>query len=127
MPEKHLYEYAVIRVLPRVEREEFVNVGVILFSRSAKFIGMKYRLERSRLLPYSTELDFDLLEKTVRSLQKIANGDAEGGTIAALPIDERFRWLTAVRSTCLQTSAPQNGFSENPQKTLERLFGELAL
>ncbi len=124
---KHFYEYAVIRVLPKVEREEFVNVGVILFSRSAKYIGMKYQLDKTYLRHSPTELDIDLLEKTLISFQKIAEGAAEGGKIASLDIAERFRWLTAVRSTCLQTSVPHNGFCEDPQKTLEKLFEEFVL
>lgn len=124
---KHFYEYAVIRVLPKVEREEFVNVGVILFSRSAKYIGMKYQLDQTRLQYSSSELDIDLLHETLRSFQKIAEGAAEGGKIASLDIAERFRWLTAVRSTCLQTSVAHNGFCNDSQKTLERLFAEFVL
>lgn len=127
MHAKHLYEYAVIRVFPKVERGEFVNVGVILFSRSAKYIGMKYRLDTGRLSQHASELDVRLLEQTLQSFRKIAEGAADGGVIARLDTAERFRWLTAVRSTCLQTSAPQNGFCSEPQKTLDKLFAELVL
>lgn len=127
MQEKNFYEYAVIRVLPKVEREEFVNIGVIVFSRDAKFIGMKYLLDKPRLQQYSSELDIDLLEETLISFHKIAEGAAEGGKIATFDIAERFRWLTAVRSTCLQTSVAYNGFCDNLPETLEKLFEEFVL
>ena len=113
MPEKHLYEYAVIRIVPKVEREEFINVGVILFSKQANFIKMRYAINENRLRVFSPELDID--------------GHKTGGTIAALDIPERFRWLTAMRSSCIQTSRPHVGFSVDLEETLDKLFNELVL
>ena len=127
MQGKHLFEYAVIRVLPRVEREEFINVGIILFSKRAKYISMMYKLDTKRINAFSTELDLDLLDETLKSFQKICMGHKDGGTIAQMDIPERFRWLTAVRSSCIQTSRPHPGFSENLDKALEKLFEELVL
>jgi hypothetical protein len=127
MHEKHLYEYAVIRVVPRVEREEFINVGVILFSKEAKYIGMKYFLDENRLKIFSSELDMDLLNDTLISFERICNGDKTAGAIAQFDIPERFRWLTAVRSSCIQTSRPHPGYTNNPENQLEKLFHELVL
>jgi len=127
MQGKQVYEYAVIRVLPKVEREEFINVGIILFSKKAKYIRMIYKLEEARLKSFSTELDLDLLEKTLKSFEKICQGHKDGGTIAQLDIPERFRWLTAVRSSCIQTSRPHPGFSDNMDKSVEKLFEEMVL
>jgi len=127
MPEKHLYEYAVIRVVPKVERDEFINVGVILFSKGAKYIRMKCRLESADFVKFSDELDLELVANTLRSFEKICNGQSEGGQIALLDIPERFRWLTAVRSTCIQTSRPHCGFTDNLDKKVDNLFQELVL
>ena len=74
MQGKHLFEYAVIRVLPKVEREEFINVGVILFSKRAKYIRMMYKLDNNRLNIFSTELDMDLLDEALKSFEMICNG-----------------------------------------------------
>jgi hypothetical protein len=127
MPGTQLFEYAVIRVLPKVEREEFINVGIILFSKKAKYIRMKYKLDEERLKSFSTELDMDLLHDTLESFEKICIGNKEGGIIGQLEIPERFRWLTAVRSSCIQTSRPHPGFSDNLNKEVEKLFEELVV
>lgn len=127
MQGKHLYEYAVIRVLPKVEREEFINIGVILFSKRAKYIRMLYKLDEKRLSLFSTELDIDLLKETLISFEKVCNGDKTAGTIAQFDIPERFRWLTAVRSSCIQTSRPHPGYAENLDTALQNLFTELVL
>jgi hypothetical protein len=127
MQGKHLFEYAVIRVLPRVEREEFINVGIILFSKRAKYIRMMYKLDKKRLDMFSTELDADLLEQTLISFEKICNGAKDGGVIAQFDIPERFRWLTAVRSSCIQTSRPHPGFAEDLDQKVRQLFEELVL
>ena len=127
MQGKHLFEYAVIRVLPKVEREEFINVGIILFSKRAKYIRMIYKLDEHRLSSFSTELDMDLLVEALKSFEKICNGNKDGGVIAQLDIPERFRWLTAVRSSCIQTSRPHPGYSENLDATIEKLVEELVL
>ncbi|MEI7501800.1 MAG: DUF3037 domain-containing protein [Paludibacter sp.] len=125
MQGKHLFEYAVIRVLPKVEREEFINVGFILFSKRAKYIRTMISLNEQRLNLFSTELDIDLLNIALKSFEKISMGSKDGGVIAQLDIPERFRWLTAVRSSCIQTSRPHPGFSDNLDDTFERLFEEL--
>lgn len=123
----HLYEYAVIRVVPSVEREEFLNIGVILFSKRAKFIHILYHIDKEKITHFSRDVDFDLLQSNLDSFSKIAKGDKEGGVIAGMDIPERFRWLTAMKSACIQTSRPHSGFSGDLLKTTEKLFEELVL
>lgn len=127
MQEKHLYEYAVIRVLPAVEREEFLNVGIILFCKKAKFIKVYFTLNEKKLTCFSSELDLDQIKLNLQSFEKIASGDKSGGAIAEMDLPSRFRWLTAVRSSVIQTSRPHPGLCENLEKTAERLFTEFVL
>ena len=127
MQEKHLYEYAVIRVVPRVEREEFLNVGIILFCKRAKFIKMLYAIDQSKMQLFSSELDLEQLQLNMESFQKIAHGAKNGGPIAQFELSERFRWLTALRSSAIQTSRPHPGFSIDLDKTVQRLFQEMVL
>jgi Protein of unknown function (DUF3037) len=127
MQEKYLYEYAVIRVVPKVEREEFVNVGIVLFSKKQNYLKTICHLDISRLQCFVNDLDIDQIQSYLRAFEKINNGDETGGPIAKMDIPSRFRWLTAVRSSVLQTSRPHPGFSEDLDATLHRLFGELVV
>ncbi len=127
MPEKILFEYAVIRVVPKVEREEFINVGVILYCRDLKFLQCKHTLHRERLRTFCGDMDCREVEEHLQSFEKICHGDAKGGPIAALDIASRFRWLTATRSTVVQSSKVHPGFCTNPGETLLRLFTQLVL
>jgi hypothetical protein len=127
MQDKFLYEYAVIRIVPRVEREEFVNTGIILFCKRAKYIKVLYRLNVSRLECFSDELDLSQLEHNMVAFEKISLGINDGGPIAQLEVAERFRWLTAVRSSVIQTSKTHPGMCDDLDKTIERLFRELVL
>ena len=119
---KHLYEYAVIRVLPVLEREEFLNVGVILFSKRTGYIGVRVALDEQRLQSFTSDLDVDQVRENLRSFERIANGAPDGGPIAQLDAAERFRWLTAVRSSGIQTSRPHSGLCDDLEGTTERLF-----
>lgn len=127
MQGRHLYEYAVIRVVPRVEREEFVNVGIILFSKKAKYIKARYVIDEKKLACFSSELEIDALRENLHSFDCICRGDSAGGYIASLEVHERFRWLTAVRSSSIQTSRPHPGFSTDLDVTFDKLFKELVL
>ena len=127
MQEKHLYEYAVIRVLPAVEREEFINAGIILFCKKAKFIKVHFTLNETRLRCFSNELDLEQLRLNLNAFEKIALGDKTGGLIAQMDLPDRFRWLTAVRSSAIQTSRPHPGLCDDLEKTALRLFEELVL
>lgn len=121
---KHLYEYAVIRVLPVLEREEFINVGVILFSKRAKYIHARFLLDPKKNVFFPPGYDFDFLKANLDAFCRIAAGHKACGEIAALDIAERFRWLTAIRSTTIQTSRPHPGFSAELDKTFDCLFEE---
>lgn len=125
MPEMHLYEYAVIRVVPRVEREEFFNVGVVLFCKSLNFLRVKFGINEMKFSGFCNKIELEELLKYLESFEKIANGLPDSGFIGTLPTAERFRWLTATRSTVIQTSKIHPGYTENPALKLENLFEEL--
>ena len=127
MQEKHLYEYAVIRVVPRVEREEFLNVGIMVFCKRAKFVKMLFAIDEAKMQLFASDLDLEQLQLNLESFQKIAHGAKNGGPIAQFELSERFRWLTALRSSAIQTSRPHSGFSSNLDETAERLFEEMVL
>jgi len=125
MQERHLYEYAVVRVVPRVEREEFLNIGVILYCSANKFLECRFEINEARILVLCPTLDLEELKQYVHSFELICKGGKTGGPIGLLSTAERFRWLTSTRSTVLQTSKVHPGFCGNSKDTLERLFGEL--
>ncbi|WP_428328801.1 DUF3037 domain-containing protein [Mucilaginibacter sp.] len=128
MQQKHLFEYAVIRVVPRVEREEFLNIGVILFCSKQKFLQTRYALDKARLSAFYTGLDIDELKIHLNSFERICNGDKDAGPIGKLDMASRFRWLTATRSTILQTSKVHPGMcGADAVETLNRLFDQLVL
>jgi hypothetical protein len=127
MQENQLYEYAIIRVLPVLEREEFVNVGIILFCKKASFIKVHYTINEAKLCMFAKDLDIDQIKLNLESLSNIAHGDKNGGPIAILDIPSRFRWLTAVRSSAIQLSRPHPGMCLDLEQTALRLFKELVL
>lgn len=125
MQEKHLFEYAVIRVVPRVEREEFINVGVVLFCKKHKFLQVMYTVNAQRLQAFCSDIDPAEIQNYLQGFEKICLGDAQAGAIAQLDMANRFRWLTANRSTVLQTSKVHPGLCTEPQQKLEQLFRDL--
>lgn len=127
MQEKHLFEYAVLRVVPRVEREEFINVGVVLYCAKQKFLQALYHLDEQRLQMLCARLDVTEVKAYLQAFERICAGAPGSGTIGKLAIAERFRWLTATRSTILQTSKVHPGFCCNAKETLERLQAQLVL
>ncbi|MBB4035116.1 hypothetical protein GGR21_001005 [Dysgonomonas hofstadii] len=127
MQGKHLYEYAVIRVVPRVEREEFINVGIIMYSKRAKYLKARYLVNEEKLRLFSTELESESLYANLKTFDLVCSGNKNGGQIALLDIPERYRWLTATRSTSIQTSVSRQGFSDNLDITFEKLFEEYVL
>jgi len=127
MPEQLLYEYAVIRLVPRVDREEFLNVGLILFCKRAKQIKVRFKIDEARLLAFAPDLDIEQIRLNLDSFVKIGNGLKSGGPIAQFDVPERFRWLTAVRSSVIQTSRPHPGLCKDLDLAFERLFLDLVL
>jgi hypothetical protein len=126
MPAKHLFEYAVLRVVPRVEREEFLNVGVILYCSSQGFLQATCELNEARLLAFAgAHLDLAEVHERLRSFERICQGRTMGGPIGQLAIASRFRWLTAQRSTIIQTSPVHPGLCEDAATTLTNLHAQL--
>lgn len=125
MQEQHLFEYAVIRVVPRVEREEFINIGVILYCPKQAFLKVRFHLDEARISAFCSELDIDCLKDNISSFERICNGDKNAGAIAKLDIASRFRWLTATRSTVVQPSKVHPGLCQDAELTLTKLFEQL--
>lgn len=125
MQEPHLFEYAVIRVVPHVEREEFINVGVILYCSSEKFLSCVSEVDEQRLKVLCDKIDFTELKKHIQSFERICAGGKDTGPIGKLSMPERFRWLTAARSTIVQTSKVHPGLCNDASEMLNRLFAQL--
>jgi hypothetical protein len=122
---KLLYEYAVIRYVPRVEREEFLNVGVIVFCKDEKKVHVLFHVNEDRLHSLAPDADIKEINSYLEAFAATASGKAEGGPIAKEDAASRFRWLTAVRSSSIQTSRPHPGFTTHSENTTQRLFDEL--
>ena len=118
------YSYAVVRVVPRVEREEFLNVGVVLFSRELDFLGARFEVDPQRVRSLAPDLDPQVIRRHLATFQAICDGEPAGGPIAALPKPERFHWLVAPRSTIIQTSPVHVGRSRDPDQALDDLLTE---
>ena len=125
MQERQLYEYAVIRVMPRVEREEFLNVGVVLYCNSKKYLEAVYTLNHQRLSAFCISCDTQEIETYLMAFKNICKGEGDAGPISLLPAAARFRWLTATRSTVVQTSKTHPGLCIEPADMLQKLFKDL--
>lgn len=122
---KSLFEYALIRYVPRVEREEFVNVGLVMMCKRRRWVRVGVNVDRGRILAFAPWADVEALERQLDAFGRVAEGCP--GVIGELEAHERFRWLTAVRSACLTTSRPHPGLSADLNGTFERLFADLVL
>jgi hypothetical protein len=127
MQDNHLFEYALIRLVPRVEREEFINVGVILYCRQKKYLECKILLDEKRAIALNPEVDVNEVRENLLSIEKICRAEKDGGPIAKLDVASRFRWLTATRSTMIQSSKVHPGLCTDPDKLLEHLFETMVL
>lgn len=121
------FDYAAIRVVPRVEREEFLNAGVILFCPERRFLAVRVRLDEDRLRALWPAIDLEEAQRHLEAFVRVAEGVAEGGPIARLSQRERFHWLVAPRSTIIQISAVHSGICEEPEEKIARLFENLVL
>lgn len=121
--EKQLYEYAVVRYLPRVEREEFINVGLIMMCKRRRWLRVSFNVDRERIAHFSRQADMETLERQLDGFRRIAEG-TDTGTVGDLETHERFRWLTAVRSACIATSRPHAGLTRDLDATFNRLYAE---
>ena len=127
MRDCHAYDYAVLRVVPHVEREEFVNVGVILSCPDRQFLGTLVHLDATRLKAFAPGLDEDAVRSHLASFEAVCRGGADTGPIGLLPARQRFHWLVAPRSTVIQTSPAHTGWCRDPEETLERLLRQYVL
>ena len=125
MPALASYDYATIRVVPRVEREEFINAGVIVFCRTRRFLGARVALQRARLAALAPDLDPAEIERYLAVIPTICAGGTGSGAIGALTLAERFHWLVAPRSTVVQTSRAHCGLCADPATTLDHLMERL--
>jgi hypothetical protein len=119
------FSYAVFRLVPRIERGECLNVGVVVFCRPLEFLGARTALEEPRALALWPDLDVDRVRQHLHALERVAAGDADAGPIAALDLTARFHWLTAPSSTIIQPSEVHTGLTDDPHDRLNRLFETL--
>lgn len=124
MPDKFIYEYAIIRLVPKVEREEFMNIGILMMCKSKRYIRIRHELQCQKIKSMAPCLDLSCIEEQLSSFDKIIEGASDSGPIGTLPLHERFRWLTAKRSTMLQASPVHSGITEDLDKTFEILYQE---
>ncbi len=124
MPEAS-FSYAVLRVVPRVERGESINVGVVVFSRQHDFLGMRAQLDEGRLAALDSDCDPGPIRERLAALEVVVDGDGDGGALAALPASDRFGWVTAPSSTVIQPSEVHTGMTSDPKATLDHLFDTL--
>ena len=121
MPTPAAFEYAIIRLVPRVEREEFINVGAVLFCRTRHFLDARIALDTQRLAALAPHLDVAAIQEQLSHIRLVCIGGAAAGPIGLLPQPERFRWLVAPRSTAVQSSPVHCGLCDDPQAELDRL------
>lgn len=121
----HAFDYAVVRIVPRVERGEFVNAGVILFSRTARFLDARIAVDAARLGALAPTLDHDVVQSYLDAIPRICAGGSDAGPIGLLSQSERFHWLVAPRSTIIQTSPVHSGVSADLPAALAHLFEKL--
>ncbi len=127
MAGKHVFEYAVIRVVPRVEREEFMNVGVVLYCKKLNYLQAIITVNEQKICCFTNPDEAQQIKANLQAFELIAHGSSEGGPIAKMDEASRFRWLTATRSTVVQASKVHPGLCTDPQQTLEKLHAQLVL
>jgi hypothetical protein len=127
MHDKNIYEYAIIRLVPRVERGEYINIGVILLAKHKNYIGIRYHLDARRISSLYKDVDIDLIRSYLEAWENVCAGGTHGGKIGEMDIRRRFRWLTASRSTIIQSSPVHPGRAENPEEVLNDLFARFVL
>jgi hypothetical protein len=125
VPAHSSFDYAIVRVMPRVERGEFINAGVILYCLTSRFLAAKVELDEQRLLALAPGVDVAMVRGNLEAIPRICAGGRAAGPIGQLPQKERWHWLVAPRSTILQTSPVHSGLCEDPAKALEHLMDRM--
>jgi hypothetical protein len=126
VPATSSFDYAVVRVVPLVERGEFINAGVIVYCLEKRFLGARVHLDEARLKALWPDADVALIRRHLEAIPKICAGDPSAGPIARLSLRQRFHWLVAPRSTMIQISPVHSGICEEPQNVLDGLAQALA-
>lgn len=121
MPALHEFEYAILRVVPHVEREEFVNVGIILYCRALKYLDAVIQVDAARLRALAPDLDLAATQAQLDTIPRICAGGKNAGSLGQLTQDERFKWLTSPRSTTIQVSPVHSGLCDDPKAELKVL------
>lgn len=121
----YTYDYAIVRVAPRVERGEFINVGVIVSCQGAKLLACGFDLDEARLRSLDPRADIDAIRQHLAAIERICRGGADGGPIGELPARQRFHWLTAPRSSIIQTSPVHTGQAAKAEDVVERLLDKM--
>lgn len=127
MPERSSYDYAIIRVVPRVERGECINVGIILFCSARRFLGVLTHLDEARLLALAPDIDLAVVRDQLYLIRLIGAGSGEAGSIGRMSLSERFHWLVSPRSTIIQTSPTHSGLCSDPEEALKHLLQTMVL
>jgi hypothetical protein len=120
--ELRAFDYVLVQVVPRVDRDERVNVGVVVFCPAAAWLGFRYALDEARLRALAPQLDVAAVAHQLEAIRAICEGAPDAGPVAALSPSERFHWLAAPRSTVVQPSAGHAGLCHTPESALERVF-----
>jgi hypothetical protein len=127
MQDRVTYEFAIIRVVPKVEREEFINVGVLVFSKRKKYLGIKYSINSEKLLALSKTCNIKIIEAYLMAWESVCKGAPDSYPIGGFELADRFRWLAAAKSTILQCSPTHPGLCTHPEKELEDIFKRYVL
>lgn len=127
MPDKHLYEYAVLRLIPCVDRGECMNIGVVLYCKSKRFLDFKFTVDTNRIEAFYEAIDLKELGEHLISFQKICQGTRDAGLIGEQEQASRFRWLTARRSTILQASEVHPGYCNEPSEALSEIYDKMVV
>jgi len=121
------FEYAVLRVVPRVERGEFINAGVVVYCQLEKFLSARIHLNPARLMALDPDADLEAVRAHLEAVRSVCAGGPEAGSVGRLPLGERFGWLVAPRSTVVQSSPVHTGLTDDPEAELERLLSRMVL
>lgn len=127
MSDRVTFEYAIIRVVPRVEREEFINVGAIVYSKRKKYLEMEFHLNELRITGFCSEVDLDTVKDYLEAWNKICQGGKDAGPIGEFEQADRFRWLAASKSTIIQCSKTHPGMTSDPAAELKDLMERFVL
>ncbi len=122
-----VYEYSIIRFVPKVERGEFINIGILLFCKEKRKLLADFYLNEQKINLFESDLDFEDIISHVQSFIAIAKATASNNPVSSFDVAERFRWLAATKSSCIQTSATHCGLTHDLDKTFEKLFQQLVL